>query len=355
MSFTKEKREQIKLYILEKMNDNQCNLITSVAQKCDISATTVQRYIKQLLEEGIIEECDKNCRYQIVNTADRSFDFKTRNQDLEEQQIFDEYIRPLLNNLPQNVQKIWEYVFTEIMNNAIEHSEANHIKINFVRNKLFTTITIFDDGVGIFNRIRAYINERDQREYTSDDAVTMLFAGKLTTNEACHSGEGIFFSSRAVDSFIIFSSNRFFTHDRFEAEDKWNLESMEDSQVKDNLLNKKGTCAIMELRNDSKKILGDIFDMYSDQDLGFYKTQIPLKNMITSGFAVSRSQARRIVASFEKFKEVELNFDGIDEVSQAFAHEMFVVFQKNHPDIELVIKNANDLVMKMINRVKNTV
>ena len=120
----------------------------------------------------------------------------------------------------------------------------------------------------------------------------------------------------------------------------------------------------MELRNDSKKILREIFDKYGDQDRGFYKTQILLKNMITSGFAVSRSQARRISAGFEKFTEqlilgqknlVELNFDGIDEISQAVAHEIFIVFQNKHPEIEIIVTNANEQIEKMIKRVKNTI
>lgn len=355
MSFTKEKREQIKAYILEKINENQQNLISSVAQKCEISATTVQRYLKQLLEDGIIEENIEKGGYEIINTVNQTFVFQNDLQSLEEQQIFDQYIRPLLLNLPSNVQRIWEHAFTEIMNNAIEHSDAERIIVRVMRNKLHTTIIIDDDGIGIFNRICAYIIDRDKKAYTLDDALTMLFAGKLTTNEACHSGEGIFFSSRAVDRFIILSSNRIFTHDRYELEDNWNLETMESSKEREALLNKKGTYVLMELRNDSKKILREIFDMYGDQTRGFYKTQIPLKNIITSGFAVSRSQARRIVASFEKFKEVELDFDGIDEISQAFAHEIFVVFQKKHPDMELIIKNANQQIDYMINRVKNTI
>lgn len=355
MSFTKEKREQIKSYILEKINENQQNLITSVAQKCDISATTVQRYLKQLLKEDVIKENSEKNGYEIINTINEAFIFEKDICSLEEQQIFDKYIRPLLSELPHNVQRIWEHVFTEIMNNAIEHSDADQIVIRLLKNKLHTTIIIDDDGIGIFNRICAYITERDKKAYTLDDAVTMLFAGKLTTNEACHSGEGIFFSSRAVDKFIILSSNRIFTHDRYELEDNWNIETMESSKAKEILLNKKGTYVLMELRNDSKKILREIFDMYGDQTRGFYKTQIPLKNIITSGFAVSRSQARRISASFEKFKEVELNFDGIDEISQAFAHEMFVVFQKKHPDIKFIIKNANEQINYMINRVKNTI
>ena len=355
MSFTKEKREQIKAYILDKINDNQENLVLYISQKCEISVTTVQRYLTQLKNDGIIKASDNKCGYEIINTIDEYFEFSGAVQELEEQMIFDEKIRPFISDLPANVQRIWLHIFTEIMNNAIEHSDAKLIFVFIRRNQLLTSIGIDDDGIGIFNRIRTYIKERDNKEISLDDALLMLFAGKLTTNEACHSGEGIFFSSRAADRFIIFSSNRIFTHDRFDVENNWNIETLESSKERELLLDQKGTYVLMELRNDSKKILREIFDKYGDQDRGFYKTQILLKNMITSGFAVSRSQARRISAGFEKFTEVELNFDGIDEISQAFAHEIFIVFQNKHPEIEIIVTNANEQIEKMIKRVKNTI
>ena len=355
MSFTKEKREQIKSYILDKIIDNQENLVTYTAQKCEVSVTTVQRYLGQLQNDGIIKTADNKCGYELVNTIDNVFKLSDTIFDLDEQIIFEEQVRGFISDLEPNVQRIWEHIFTEMMNNAIEHSDAKNIYVFIRRNQVVTSIGIDDDGIGIFNRISAYIKERDKKDISLDDALLMLFAGKLTTNESCHSGEGIFFSSRAADKFIIFSSNRIFTHDRFEVENNWNIETLDSSKERELLLDQKGTYVFMELRNDSKKILREIFDQYGDQDRGFYRTQILLKNMIPSGFAVSRSQARRVSVGFDRFTEVELNFEGIDEMNQAFAHEIFVVFQNKHPEIKIQITNANDQIEKMIRRVKNTI
>ena len=51
---------------------------------------------------------------------------------------------------------------------------------------------------------------------------------------------------------------------------------------------------------------------------------------------------------------VELDFADVEEIGQGFAHEIFVVFQKNHADIKIVPVNTNLEVEKMINHVKNT-
>lgn len=98
-----------------------------------------------------------------------------------------------------------------------------------------------------------------------------------------------------------------------------------------------------------------MFDIFSSDEKGFYKTQAPIRSVIPSGFPVSRSQARRICSGFEKFEVIELDFANVDDVGQAFIHEIFVVFKNKHPNIEIKVKNANENVDKMIKRVINTV
>lgn len=100
-------------------------------------------------------------------------------------------------------------------------------------------------------------------------------------------------------------------------------------------------------------LLREVFDMFSDKDGGFTKTRIPLKNMFET-YPVSRSQAKRLCHRFDTFMEVELDFEGIDEIGQGFAHELFVVFQRNHPNVQLLPLNLSKDVAKMINHVKSS-
>ena len=167
-----------------------------------------------------------------------------------------------------------------------------------------------------------------------------LFKGKLTTDAKNHSGEGIFFSSKLMDTFIIVSDGKVFTNNKY---DDSELESMTSNEAK-------GTFVSMTLSNKSKKNSQDIFDAYSNVDGGFTKTTIPLKN-IFDGSPVSRSQAKRICNRLEKFEEVILDFDSIEWMGQGFAHQVFVVFHNEHPGITIVPINMNENVTKMYNHV----
>ena len=263
---------------------------------------------------------------------------------MEEDTIYSIYIKKYLEHLPENIIKIWQYSFMEMMNNVIDHSQAENVVISISQNYMNTSICIADDGIGIFQKIKEYYN------YDSlDDAVNELFKGKLTTDSNNHSGEGIFFTSRVLDTFAAVSDGKIFTHDKYSEM----LSNLEDMEVLRNWKDKNGTTILMQLSNYSNKTLQEVFDMFADVNGGFNKTCIPVKNIYET-YPVSRSQAKRLCNRFDKFEEVELDFNGVDEIGQGFAHEIFVVFQKNNMNVKIVPVNMTENVEKMINHVKET-
>ena len=68
---------------------------------------------------------------------------------------------------------------------------------------------------------------------------------------------------------------------------------------------------------------------------------------------ISRSQAKRLLTRFDRFKEIVLDFQNVDSIGQAFADEIFRVFTNEHPNINLYPINANPQVMSMIIRAQN--
>ena len=353
MSLSKDKRERIKKYLLNQIEDKKGNIIKNAALTCQVTETTIRRYISQLLESETIKRSKENpSGYELVS-IEKFLIYEPKKYHLEEDKIYDKDIYPLINDLPENVEKIWCYVFTEIMNNAIEHSNADTICCIFRRNDVNTSIFINDDGIGIFKKIQQYILEADGKNATIDDAMVGLFTGKFTTDASSHSGEGIFFSSRSMDDFYIISSGRLFTHDSYDMNIAKDLSTIDNRDAKD-LCEKKGTIVSLLLTNETKRELKEVFDMFSAVDKGFYKTQIPIKNAIPNAFPVSRSQARRISIGFDKFDVVELDFTGVEDIGQAFADEIFRVFQNKNPQIRIEVSNANSVVADMIQRVKNT-
>mgnify|MGYP000903914149 CR=1 FL=1 len=353
MSFSKEKKESITDYMLDNMwkQNIKRDIVQKTVDTYNISATTVNRYIKKLINEGIIEEKINNrlIRYKLISkTYEKTY--YPKKEKLEEDIVYNEDFSKYFEDFDDNVKHMWAYCFTEMMNNAIEHSEGTEITCFLSQNHLKTIVVIEDNGIGIFNKIKLYNEEVLKKNITIEEACAQLFAGKLTTDKSRHSGEGIFFTSRIVDTFIILSSNTIFSHNAYAEK------LIENDEIAKGIkIGKNGTAVFMFLSNTSPKSIKEVFSMFSNADKGFFKTQIPMKMMFENAYPVSRSQARRLYNTFDKFGEIVLDFKGIENIGQAFVHEMFIVYEKNNPEKKLIIENANDTINNMINRVKNTV
>lgn len=352
MSYTKERKERIINYILEKISIDEEKLINKVSRTFETSDTTVRRYLNELVTNDVISvNLSKKCGYEMKL---HKFQKLYQNQNLEEDSVYRKDFYALLSDLPENVQHIWAYTFTEMLNNAIEHSQSDTIFVRLEKTRLSTAITILDRGVGIFNNIVDYMQKKYERDDIGiEDAIVELFKGKLTTAESNHSGEGIFFTSRMMDRFFILSSNTVFSHDNMS---EHILREVISRDITDGIPYPGvdcGTMVYLQISNHSQKNIKEVFDMFAPVESGFIKTSIPIKHTCCEfGYPVSRSQARRLCARFDEFEEIVLDFKDVDNIGQAFAHEIFNVFQKNHPELKLIVENAVPYVAGMIERVK---
>jgi hypothetical protein len=87
----------------------------------------------------------------------------------------------------------------------------------------------------------------------------------------------------------------------------------------------------------------------SRQNPGFTRTHVPIAlGQYPGEQLVSRSQAKRILARVDRFSEVLLDFQGVQEIGPAFADEIFRVYQNTHPDMKIAAIRANERVMGMI-------
>ncbi len=313
-----------------------------------------RQYANSLINSLVLEHkllkfgSTKNSFYVLPDIASKEselipdhFEKKLSNHKLEEHKVLDELERkfPPLAELPENVRSIFVYAFSEMLNNAIEHSESETINISVsVRDKkLFFTVNDF--GIGVFRNIKQKKGLNSELE-----AVQELLKGKMTTMPKSHSGEGIYFTSRASDFFA--------------------LESFEYDLIVDNKIDdvffgqskrsKKGTKVVFSIAIDSGRHLIDIFNKYTiendDGVPGFDKTEIRIKMYTVGGVHVSRSQARRLLFGLNKFKSIIFDFSGVPMIGQAFADEVFRVFREKFPDIKLQAINTNDAVKFMIDR-----
>jgi biotin operon repressor len=333
--------EEIRQFILDQVEAHPGDIAKLAAANFQVSRQAINKHLQKLTEENCLKEAGRtrNRTYQLAPLSKWRQPYEI-SEALKDDIVWTKDIRPALGALPGNVMNIWQTVFTEMFNNAIEHSGGQRITVRLQRTAARTELDIFDDGVGIFAKIRAAFDLPDEHH-----AVLELSKGKLTTDPRNHSGEGIFFSSRMVDFFIIASGEVFFSHQYGQAED-YILEL--------GRRDKRGTLVSMTLNNHSSRTARQIYDQYtSGDDVGFTKTVVPVTlARYGSDALVSRSQAKRVLARVEQFKVVVFDFAGVESIGQAFADELFRVFPQQHPEIEFQTMNANPEVQSMITRAK---
>lgn len=328
---------KIEEYIVQYVSQYPKDIVKIAAEHFNISVQAVNKHIKKLIDANLIEATGK--------TRSRSYRIKTKQfllhykieKGLSESGVWIQDIEKYMPTKP-NVHNIWNYVFSEMFNNAIEHSCGTRINVYILKENKKTHMLIQDDGIGIFKNIQNKFNLLNEHE-----AILELSKGKLTTDKQHHSGEGVFFSSRAVDMFFIESHGIVFEHntDKDVLHDKTELEPT------------KGTTVAMVLSDDSNRVLKDVFDEFAGDNYGFDKTVIPIElARYGDDNLVSRSQARRVLNRVNLFKYVIFDFDNVPQIGQAFADEIFRVFANANPGVKLDYINANDNVIAMINRAK---
>ena len=82
----------------------------------------------------------------------------------------------------------------------------------------------------------------------------------------------------------------------------------------------------------------------------FDKTRVGVALFKAGTDYVSRSQARRLLAGLEEFREIELDFTRVEVVGQAFADEVFRVWRRRHTGRVIRVVHASPDVQFMISR-----
>ena len=308
------------------------------------SRAYIQRLLKGLAGEGVIVLTGKANQAHYVFPPKKGVGMikplKVHrimlNKDLAEDKILRQIKAEsaIFHGVLKNISSIVDYAFTEMLNNAIEHSASEKIDVVLMKTKTDIRFTVKDSGIGIFNNIR-----KTKHLGTTIEAIQDLLRGKETTAPNAHSGEGIFFTSKVADFLAIKSFEKKLVFDNV----------VQDIYIKD-VQSAKGTKVDFVLDINSKKKLTDVFNKYTDDSFQFSKTSVRIKLYHQDVDYVSRSQARRILVGLEKFKTIELDFKDVNTIGQAFADEIFRIWKSNHKDVDFIIQNANENVMLMIKR-----
>lgn len=341
--------EEIRDFILRNADAHPTDITQVTVARWGISRATANNYLKRLTSEGLLsaEGQTKARRYSLAVLSSNYATIPLVKGETSEDAVFRSQIQPYMKDLPDNLVQIIAHGFTEIFNNAIDHSESPTALISYIQTYAAVQIIISDAGVGIFQKIQKDCGLDDART-----AILELSKGKLTTDPKHHSGEGIFFTSKMFNLFNILSGNLGYQSKR---EDDWGWLIETDDLFEF----QHGTVVRMTISTDATWTTKEVFDKFEDGSAGegeyrpFSKTHVPIKlGRYGNEQLISRSQAKRLLTRFERFAEICLDFEGVQEIGQAFADEIFRVFAGQHPNIQLSLLHASSAIRRMIDRVR---
>jgi len=253
--------------------------------------------------------------------------------NLEEDIVWKKIVKDLNLDLACPAGDISGYAFTEMLNNAIDHSNGTVVSISFWKNQRIWAFEIQDDGLGVFSNVMNSFGLASEME-----SVAELSKGKQTTAPSEHSGEGIFFTSKAVDLFQLASHEIVWTVDN--RRDDFAL-GLDESKV--------GTRVFCEIDTNTKKTSVSIFEQFTD-DHKFVVTRPTVKLFQFGTTFVSRSEAKRLLRGLQEFEEIELDFQNVQSVGQGFVDEVFRVWSAKHPSQRIIPINMNSKVKFMVER-----
>jgi len=308
-----------------------------VARELGVTRQTAHRHLRKLVEDGvlIVEGAGRATRYRRPEPVDAG---RYATAGLEEDRVWAELSCPgsIAARLPSPANEVLQYALTELVNNAIDHSAAPEVAVEIVERKGRVELTVEDGGVGIFRHLRGRLGLESELA-----ALQELSKGKTTTMPSHHTGEGIFFTSKATARFEIAS---------------WDLHWIIDNRRHDTAVGAldpptPGTRVRVEVDREGGRDLGSVFAEYTD-GFEFSRTHTIVRLFEIGTAFVSRSEAKRLVRNLEKFREVVLDFKGVRLVGQGFADEVFRVWSSAHPEVRLIPIAMNEPVAFMVERTR---
>ena len=322
---------------------------SDLAESFGVSRQYIGKALKILVNSGELVKLGstKSAQYTLPEFLSEIHTFKNTKRflvkNLAEHEVMESFLAesPAFKIATENIQSILRYTFSEMLNNAIEHSRSKFVDVEISEDPKTIRFIINDFGIGVFRNIM-----KKHRLKSPFEAMQDLLKGKTTTAPKAHSGEGIFFTSKVADQFILESFGK-----RMRVDNQVDDVFFENQQP-----SKRGTRVIFSISKRSQRHLNSVFTKFQSRPglYAFDKTEIRIRLFTMGTIYVSRSQARRVLSGLEKFSTIVLDFEHVPTIGQAFADEIFRVFKKKHPKISIEIDNINQAIEFMIERAKKS-
>jgi anti-sigma regulatory factor (Ser/Thr protein kinase) len=304
-----------------------------VAREAKVSRQAAHYHLRRLADAGRLRRigAGRGSRYVLAVDFHRAYSLEGLREDAAWGEVRQEV--KSVAEAPPIAAKALRFAFTEMVNNAIEHSGGTTVEVDVASAPRFF-FRVADDGVGVFRHFGSRFGLEDVA------AAFELTKGKRTTDPEHHSGQGIFFTSRIVDRFGLEANGIRLTVDN----------DLHDFALGESGVHE-GTTVWWEVDPQTTRDPARVYTEYTDEEtLEFTRTRIPLRTLGGSSF-ISRAEAERVADGLERFEEVILDFTGVTDVGQAFADELFRVWASEHPGTRLVPVSTSPVIDKLLRSV----
>ena len=197
-------------------------------------------------------------------SAEQTFHRVFQRQGLAEDTVWNEVRRafPQLGEpAAAKAQRALNYAFTEMLNNAIDHSSSPDVDVSFDLTKGDGKFAIVDRGI---ESTRAFGPASGSR--ISLEALQEISKGKVTTQPEMHSGQGIFFTSKVADLFELEGNGL-----------RWTVDNRRDDVAIADVPTMPGTSVRFELSLTTSTDFAEISARYAQDDHQFDTSRIVVK------------------------------------------------------------------------------
>lgn len=310
-----------------------------VAKAAGVTRQAAHYHLRHLVSMGELEPvgAGRSSRYRRLSIWHRQFDLP----DLEEHLVWRQLLAEAepVSDIPDPAAATAHFAFTEMLNNAIDHSRSETVSASVSPSSDGLLFSISDRGIGAFEHVR---RTKDLEDHVA--AIQEISKGKLTTDPQRHTGQGIFFTSKAVDLFSLASNGW-----------KWTVDNKRNDTAIARCLSHEGTRVHFVIDPESERTLQSVFDQYTDKEsFAFDRSRTVVRLFELDASFVSRSEAKRLTRNLDQFAEVVVDFRNIVEVGQGFADDVFRVWQLEHPNTRLVPENMNEAVRLLVEQARGS-
>jgi anti-sigma regulatory factor (Ser/Thr protein kinase) len=326
---------QVTTWITRVAEEHPNDLARAVAKQAGCGIAKARQLVRQLVDLGWLQAHGEGRRTRYTPGRLRQIVMRYPLVGLDEDRPWARDFAPHFD-VPGNVRQLMQHAFTELLNNAIDHSEGQFVTVSMRQTPAHLQLLVSDDGRGLFDKIREGFD-------IDDPAMAMLelSKGKLTSAPERHTGRGLYFTSRLADVFDLHANTVAFQHR------EWDPRSWKQGRA----VRRQGSAIYLAIALDTTRTLDAVMRSASldAQNYSIERTTLPLRLIVNDDCGLeSRAQARRVAARLTEFKQAELDFTGIDHIGQGFADELFRVFGRSQSAVQLVVKNAGPRVSAMI-------